>query len=175
LGAALIPRLLSSQRGTTLLETAVASAILLIMLVGLLSMAGVAAALTENHGHLAARTAEYAQDKMEQLLSLKFADEQSDTTAFPTETSGGTGLAVGGSVDPDVPVEDYTDYLDRNGTLLCPCGGEPPANWFYKRMWQVSSVSDTLKQIAVTSIVSRAAANAFAPRSTLVALKTDPF
>jgi hypothetical protein len=171
----LIRRLLTSERGTTLLETAVASAILLIMLVGLLSMAGVAAALTENHGHLSARTAEYAQDKMEQLLSLKFGDGQSDTTLFPTATAGGTGLAVGGSVDPDEPAEGYTDYLDRNGTLLCPCEGEPPVDWFYKRMWQVSSVSDTLKQITVTSVVSRAAANAFAPRSTMVALKTDPF
>ena len=171
----MIRRLVTCERGTTLLETAVASAILLIMLVGLLSMAGVAAALTENHGHLAARTAEYAQDKMEQLLSLKFGDEQSNTTLFPTATAGGTGLAVGGSVDPDEPEEGYTDYLDRNGTLLCPCEGDPPADWFYKRMWQVSSVSGTLKQITVTSIVSRAAANAFAPRSTMVALNTDPF
>jgi hypothetical protein len=71
---------LGSERGTTLLETAVASAILLIVLAGLLSMGAVATSITENDGHLAARTAESAQDKMEQLLSLKFGDEQSDTT-----------------------------------------------------------------------------------------------
>jgi hypothetical protein len=167
--------LLASERGTTLLETAFAAVILLVVLVGLLSMAGVATALTENHGHLAARTAEYAQDKMEQLLSLKFGDEQSDTTLFPTVTAGGTGLAVGGSADVEAPVVGYTDYLDRDGNLLCPCGEDPPADWFYKRVWQVTAVSATLKQVTVVSIVSRAVANAYAPRSSMVALKSDPF
>jgi len=56
----LIARLVSCERGTTLLETTIAAAILLVVLVGLLSMATVATSLTENEGHLAARTAEYA-------------------------------------------------------------------------------------------------------------------
>jgi hypothetical protein len=166
--------LFASERGTTLIETAVASVILLIMLMGLLSMAGLATTLTENHGHLAARTAEYAQDKMEQLLSLKYGDEQSDTTLFPTVTAGGTGLAIGGSVDPDAPAAGYTDYLDRDGNLLCPCD-ENPADWFYKRVWQVTAVSGTLKQVTVVSTVSRAVANAYPPRSSMTALKSDPF
>jgi hypothetical protein len=164
-----------AETGTTLIETAFASAILLVVLVGLLSMGAVATALTENHGHLSARTAEYAQDKMEQLLSLKFGDAQSNTTSFPTATSGGTGLAVGGSSDPAVPALDYTDYLDQDGKLLCPCTEEPPEHWFYKRVWQITSVSATLKEVTVSATVSRAVANAFAPKATLVALKSDPF
>jgi hypothetical protein len=168
--------LLTSERGTTLLETAVAAAILLIVLIGLLSMAALATSLTENEGHLTARTAEYAQDKMEQLLSLKFGDEQSDTTAFPTETEGGTGLAAGGSSDASEPVLGYADYLDRDGNLLCPCESvEPPDNWFYKRVWEVESLSATLKQITVTSTVAQGVANAFTPRSTMTALKASPF
>ena len=152
-----------------------AAAILLVVLVGLLSMAAVATSLTENEGHLAARTAEYAQDKMEQLLSLKFGDQQSDTTSFPTATAGGTGLAAGGSADPSAPVAGYADYLDRDGHLLCPCAAEPPADWFYKRVWKVETVSATLKQITVTSTVSLAVAQAFAPKSTMAALKSSPF
>lgn len=172
--AALTPRW-TGETGTTLIETAFASGILLVVLVGLLSMGAVATALTENHGHLSARTAEYAQDKMEQLLSLKFGDAQSNTTSFPTATSGGTGLAVGGSSDPAAPELDYTDYLDQDGKLLCPCTAEPPEHWFYKRVWHVTSVSATLKEITVSATVSRAVANAFAPKATLVALKSDPF
>jgi len=165
----------NSEHGTTLIETAFASAILLVVLVGLLSMGAVATALTENHGHLSARTAEYAQDKMEQLLSLKFGDEQSNTTSFPTATSGGTGLKAGGSADPAAPTLDYTDYLDQNGKLLCPCTDTPPDDWFYKRVWSITSVSATLKEVTVSATVSRAVANAFAPKATLVALKSDPF
>ena len=41
---------------------------------GLLSMAALATTYTENHGHLEARTTEYAQDKLEQLLTLPFTD-----------------------------------------------------------------------------------------------------
>jgi hypothetical protein len=163
------------ETGTSLIETMFACGILLVVTLGLLSLGGVAAAMTENHGHLAARTAEYAQDKMEQLLALKFGDAQSDTTSFPTLTSGGTGLAVGGSANLNAPVLHYTDYLDRDGKLLCPCTAMPPGNWFYKRAWQITALSATLKQVTVSTTVSRAVANAFAPRATLISLKSDPF
>ncbi len=52
---------------------------------------------SENRGHLAARTAEYAQDKMEQLLVLSFADDTTDTRVFPANPAGGTGIEPGGS------------------------------------------------------------------------------
>ena len=64
---------LRAERGTTLIETTIASAILLVVMVGLLSMAALATTYTENHGHLEARTTEYAQDKMEQLLGSRTA------------------------------------------------------------------------------------------------------
>ena len=63
-------RRFGSDGGVTLIETVFASAILLVVMTGLMSVMGVATALTENEGHLAARAAEYAQDKMEQLLAL---------------------------------------------------------------------------------------------------------
>ena len=99
LGAQLIARL-GSERGTTLIETAIASAILLVVMTGLLSMAALATTYTENHGHLEARTTEYAQDKMEQLLALAFPDGVSDTVTFPAGVTGGSGLATGGGTRP---------------------------------------------------------------------------
>ena len=59
---------------------------------GLLSMAALATIYTENHGHLEARTTEYAQDKMEQLLALVYTDAVTNTVVFPAATTGGTGL-----------------------------------------------------------------------------------
>ena len=142
---------------------------------GLMGMSAIATNLTENQGHLAARTTEYAQDKMEQLLALKYGDLQSDTTVFPAANSGGTGLAVGGSVNTAAPVAGYVDYLDQSGNLLVAVGVTAPAGWFYKRVWQITLPSTNLKQITVTTIVARSVGGVLRPQSTVAALKTSPF
>ena len=164
-----------SQAGLSLLETMIATALLLIMAAGLLAVGLLATTTTENQGHLTARTTEYAQDKMEQLLALAWGDQLSDTTVFPATSSGGTGLAVGGSSDPSAPVAQYVDYLDANGNLLTVTGGNPPASWFYKRVLQISSPSATLKQVTVTAVVAAGVGKGLRPQSTLSAMKTNPF
>ena len=131
-----------SERGVTLLETVVALSILLIIAMGLLPLGIVAISTTESEGHLVARVTEYSQDKMEQLLSLAYNDSVADTrarvaTPFGT-TSGGTGLAVGGSADPNAPVALYVDYLDAMGTPVDGTGTAAPAGWFYRRVWASS-------------------------------------
>src|ERR1700751_467803 len=83
----------TSQSGLSLVEALIALTVLLIAAVGVLSLGAVAMTTTENQGHLMARTAEYAQDKMEQRLALKYCDCDSDTTVVPTKTGGGQGLA----------------------------------------------------------------------------------
>lgn len=170
------PRL-SGQDGTTIIEVVIASAILVTLMAGLMSLAGLAISTTENQGHLAARTTEYAQDKMEQLLALAYADGTSDTTVFPAVTSGGTGLAVGGSANTNTPVEKYVDYLDQSGNLLVAVGITPPANWYYKRVWAVTTPAGTtdLKQITVTATVARGFGGANKAVSVLTVLKTKPF
>jgi hypothetical protein len=148
---------------------------LLVVLVGLMSAMGVAAALTENEGHLSARAAEYAQDKMEQLLALAYSDTTADTTQIPTALANGAGLAPGGSQNPATPVAKYVDYLDSDGKPLCPCSGTTvPAKWFYKRVWEISTPTGTtnLKQITVTAVVARSVANKIIPRATVTALRT---
>jgi type II secretory pathway pseudopilin PulG len=164
-----------SDAGFSLVETVIATAILLVVLVGLMSAMAMAAALTENEGHLSARAAEYAQDKMEQLLALAYSDATSDTTQIPTLAIDGAGLALGGSKDPATPVAKYVDYLDSAGKPLCPCSGTAsPANWFYKRVWEISTPagSANLKQITVTAVVARSVANKIIPRATVTALRS---
>jgi Tfp pilus assembly protein PilV len=163
-----------SERGTTLVETMVAAAILLVLLTGLLSMVGLATTYTENHGHLEARTAEYAQDKMEQLMALAYTDAVSDTAHEVTATSGGTGLAVGGSTDTSAPVAGYVDWLDKDGQHLGG-GTTAPGAWFYERVWQITSPASGIKEISVTATVKSAVGNALKPTSTVVALKASKF
>lgn len=195
----------SPQAGMTLIETMIALAVLFIVAAGLMGLAAVAIVSTENQGHLAARTAEYAQDKMEQLVSLKFEDgdgpllnDGSDTiTVTPTLncvqflvnsdcSTGGSGLAIGGTADPDCGdaghpacVNLYVDYLDLDGN---PLGGglNPPNDWFYKRVWQISAPVGTnnLKQITVAcktrSIIGPGRAGK-EPRAVLTMFKSWPF
>lgn len=171
------------EEGTSILEVVIASAILVTLMAGLMSLVGLAISTTENQGHLAARTTEYAQDKMEQLLALTYGDTTSDTRVFPAASSGGTGLAVGGSSDADAPVALYVDYLEENGDLCvagnaecgAPSGTTPPTGWFYKRVWQITQVSTDLKQVTVTATIARGFGGAMKAQSTLTVLKSKPF
>ena len=186
---------LSSERGTTLIETMIAVGMLLVVMAGLLSMASLATNYTENHGHLEARTTEYAQDKMEQLLALAYGDTTANTVLDPanlvTQLTGGSGLgaatinagAASGNVNTAAPIALYVDWLANDGT---PLGGgtAAPANWFYERVWEIKCISTVactsnpvagLKQITVTATVRTSVGRALIPKSTVVALKAAEF
>ena len=167
-----------SEHGFSLLETVMALGILLVVAAGVLPLGVIAVTTTENQGHLMARSTEYAQDKLEQLLALAYGDSTSDTRVFPATFNGGTGLAVGGNSNPAAPVAAYVDYLDIDGNVLAVGGGgDPPNNWFYQRVWQVEAPSFRLKRVTVTATVRASAAGGAGsiPRSTVTALKTFPF
>ena len=173
-----------SQNGIALLETVIALAVLLVVSVGVMSLAGVAISTTENQGHLQARTAEYAQDKMEQLLALTFCDSSTDTTVFPAVSPGGQGLAgcvdpvagtpsTGGGLNINAPVAGYVDYVDGNGNPVAAA-----ANWQYVRVWQITAPAGTtqMKQISVKCQVRNSVgARTLAPNATVVSLKSFPF
>ena|SRR5579859_1709409 len=134
------------ERGLTLIETMIAAAILLIVVVGLLNLFTVAMTTNQQQGNLATRTTEYAQDKMEQLMAINYNDTTTNTAVYPIAPAGGTGLAVGGSMTIGAPVAGYVDYLDDTGNLLAGAAGAS-----YTRQWMVtiSVISPTMKRIVV--------------------------
>jgi Tfp pilus assembly protein PilV len=175
-----------AQAGLSLIETVIALALLMVVAVTVMSLGAVALTTTENQGHLQARTAEYAQDKMEQLLALTFCDNSTDTTVYPAvPTAQGTGLSgctptippaplAGGGLNINAPVAGYVDYVDSNGN---PTGVS--ANWQYVRVWQISlpAGSTFMKEISVTCQARSAVGGkqVLVPQSTVVALKSYPF
>jgi type II secretory pathway pseudopilin PulG len=170
------PRTSAGGSGFTLLETVFALSVLLIVALGLLPLGVLATTTTENQGHLMARTTEYAQDKMEQLLSLAYGDVTSDTRVFPATTTGGSGLTPGGSADPSAPVALYVDYLDVNGSSIASSGTTPPANWYYERVWTIENAGPNLKKITVAATINSAAGSTGrVPQATLASIKTYPF
>ena len=190
----------NSQRGMTLVETMIALAVLFVMAGGMLGIGAVAMLTAENQGHLAARTAEYAQDKLEQLMSIPFANTDMDTfTVTPTVncvqflvnsacTTPNSGLTVTGTSDPACSepghgacVNNFVDYLDIGGK---PLGGgvTAPASWYYRRVWLVEDISPfgvgTLKRITVsakTRYLIGQWRSGKEPRATVVTLKSAPF
>lgn len=181
----------AEEAGFSLIETMVALSILLVVAAGVLPLGVLAFRISENHGHLAARAAEYSQDKLEQLMALSYGDSVTDTRTFPATATGGTGLAVGGSADPDTPVAGYVDYISQTGVLLTAAGSTAPADWYYQRVWRVEEVGAAdpgacpvvvsaqqicLKRITVTARVRYASQGGVTPpRVTVAALKTFPF
>jgi hypothetical protein len=182
----------------TLIETCIALAVLFVVAAGLMGLGVIAVTTTENQGHLATRTAEYAQDKMEQLMSLKYGDGDdgpgtgSDTISPDCVMylvvqdcgagSGEYGLRAGGSLDFSAPVDSYVDYLDVLGTPLGG-GAAAPDGWFYMRVWQIDD-SDTdatlpvgMKRITVSCRTNTTVTMQSGDRltSTLTTLKADPF
>lgn len=182
------------QAGTTLIETMIAIAIILICAAGVLGLAALAVTTTENQGHLMARTTEYSQDKMEQLLALAYCDATTDTTQIPSVPTGGTGLAgcpnpplspatgtggIGGSSNPSSPATGYVDYLNSSGAPITGTGGAAPASWAYIRVWQIAAGpggATQMKQITVTTRVNSAVGGkGITPQSAVTVLKSYPF
>jgi type II secretory pathway pseudopilin PulG len=184
-----------AERGTSLIETMVAVALLFIIIAGLLPVFAIGVQTTNQQADLATRTTEYAQDKMEQLLTLNainltsdgFNDGTTDTTVFPSVTDGSTGCTGSGSntcglggtmaasssvgsVPPAAAVKYFADYLDVNGNLLTSSAGA-----YYTRQWKVTTDSTaTLKTITVVATaVQGAGVRGLAPSSTLVCVKSS--
>jgi hypothetical protein len=179
----------AGEQGTSLIEVMIAAGLLMTLMAGLMAMSGLAISTTENQGHLAARATEYAQDKMEQLLALSYNDSTSDTRVFPAASTGGTGLAAGGSYNIDSPVALYVDYLDIDGNLCgstgaacaAPVGTVAPTGWFYKRVWRIdntttdATIPANLKRLTVAAATSRGFGGQTRAASYLTVLKTSPF
>ncbi|OFV95966.1 MAG: hypothetical protein A3F68_09475 [Acidobacteria bacterium RIFCSPLOWO2_12_FULL_54_10] len=184
------PSVRSREAGMTLIETSLALFVLMTASAGLMGLAAMAVITTENQGHLAARTTEYAQDKMEQLISLRYGNNTTDTADADCITFGDcpntdpdvnpTGLAEGGAIDFAAPVDYYVDYLDVNGN---PLGGgtAPPANWYYMRVWEVVDAPGgvtNLKQVTVacrTRFIVGAVNEGRIPETVISTYKTWPF
>jgi len=99
-----------SQRGSSMVETLVAAGILIVVVAGILPVFMLAIQTTYVQGDVATRVTEYAQDKMEQLLSLNkdniisdgFNDATTDTTVFPAAVNALDGTTSCTGTSPNI-------------------------------------------------------------------------
>jgi len=152
-----------------MLEVLIATVILTVVATGLLGPFAISIGLNKSQGELATRTTEYCQDKMEQLLALNYIDTTSDTTQFPTASTGGTGLSDGGGINPNSPVANYVDYVASDGTLQ----GASAAGAFYKRVWQISTAGNLKTITVVTATITNGGGAGVTPQTKVVSFLSN--
>jgi Tfp pilus assembly protein PilV len=154
-----------NESGMTLVESLIA---ILILTVGLLTLAQVLAfsiMASKTHGRDAGKATAAAQEKLEELVGLRFSDTTTDLTVSPPTSAGGTGLTAGGSVYPSNPVQGYSDYIDLTGNRISA------TNAAYTRQWQVVNNSATLKTITVSVVSNKSYQSGTAPSTVLITQK----
>ncbi|MGA3212171.1 MAG: prepilin-type N-terminal cleavage/methylation domain-containing protein [Terriglobales bacterium] len=157
------------EHGFTLIEMMIACVVFLIGSVAMLSLFFVGVQRTVGHGDQGTRCTEYAQDKVEQLMAIPFANTTYDTTVYPTCTSSCTcpeGLSAGGGVTSGSPVTCYVDYGDGNGNFSTTATGA-----VYTRQWMVANDSNTPTQIKTITVLVTPPKNISAPSTMLVVQK----
>lgn len=184
-----------SNRGVTLIETMVA---VFVALVGVFSLGNVifeATVFNKNQGTENTRATIYAQDKMENLLALDFANCAQSSTSQPAacNTTGITGsgwtqgLLSGGAATPlqvDCPASGasvgYVDYLDSAGQRIAgtSCSDMSTDAISYIRMWEVRDLASSgpaMKQITV-AVYSQSAVTAVGakPIAVLTSVLSNP-
>jgi len=146
-----------------------ATVILTIAATGVLALFGSSMMVSSTQGDHGTRTTEYAQDKMEQLMTLNFSDTASDPTQYPTAASGGHGLTAGGSINPSSPATGYVDYITGDGTPT-----QSSTNAAYIREWLVADDGNTPHQIKTITVMVQKITEAngmIIPSTTLVSQK----
>ncbi len=148
------------EAGQALVETLVASAVIVTLAAGAAQVAGMTAASIRTGGAQGMAIFLAAQ-KMEQLASLAWTYDASLQRVSDTTTSlavdppapGGTGLLPSGPIAR--AGAGHTDYLDRDGAWI-GSGANPPAGTAFVRRWSITPVAwapnDTLRlEVAVAA------------------------
>jgi type II secretory pathway pseudopilin PulG len=174
-----------TNRGVSLVETMIA------ILVAFIVMSSVGAVIfssmvaNKNQGTEVTRMTALAQEKLEQLVRLRFTDTATNTTLI-TDTGWSIGLTASTSTDlnqlaacPGGGTDNvgYVDFLDNNGQPLSgACDTAVAAGFGYQRRWKITNVSGVtgLKQITVVVYAPNAVRAAGAPPTvSLTTLKSQ--
>lgn len=123
------------QRGTTLLETLIATAICTTVVFSLAGLIAMSTQQGKNSGQSVSQATALAAQRLDRLMALTWTDVTTDS-----------GLTAGGSLTTNTT--GFVEYLDATGTLLT--GVTPPdARIFFTRRWLIADTTATTKTITV--------------------------
>ncbi|PYV29105.1 MAG: hypothetical protein DMG09_30980 [Acidobacteria bacterium] len=170
-----------AESGMSLIETLLAMVILAVGISAMIGLFTVSSTYNHEQGNVGSRASGFAEAKMEELLSLAFADSATNTAVWPPAGAGGTGLcgALGangscGGVDPATPLTNYVDYLDFQGARVSATAVDANGQLrqFYVRQWMIQAdATGNLKTITVRTTARRSLGARTAPFSVLISQK----
>lgn len=133
-----------SQRGFTLLETLIATGLIVTAAAGLAQLFALSVRFTRDAGQFGVALVA-AQDKLESLRSLTFGyDAGGEPLTDP-------GLRASSAATLSGDVERYVDWLDERGNVLGAAAGAA-----YVRRWRVSEIAgDQPETVAIDVCVYR--------------------
>ena len=137
----------SSERGVTLVETMIAVLVAFVVMASLGAVIFSAMVANKDQGTEVTRMTALAQEKVEQLSRLTYADTSTNTTLI-TDTGWSIGLTANSATDltqlsacPTGSNVGYVDFLDNTGQPLAgACSTELATAWGYQRRWQITTV-----------------------------------
>jgi len=163
-----------TNRGVSLVETMIAVLVAFIVMTSLGAVIFSSMVANKNQGAEVTRITALAQEKMEQLVRLRFTDTTTNTTLI-TDPGWSIGLTSNAATDltqlGDCPASGtanvgYVDFLDNNGQPLAgACDAVVAAGFGYQRRWKITNVSGVtgLKQITVVVYALSAVRTSAAP------------
>jgi hypothetical protein len=158
-----------SERGVSLIETMTAVSIALFSVFSMGTLIAQVAATTKNQGTETTQATIFAQDKIENLLSLNFVNCNVPSASQPASCNStgisdalwNQGLLAGGATAPEQltcpttgPNLGYVDFLDHSGVPITgtSCADVASSNIAYVRQWAITDLPSTgqpMKQITV--------------------------
>ncbi|HJU41645.1 MAG TPA: hypothetical protein VJ691_02485 [Vicinamibacterales bacterium] len=133
-----------STRGFTLLETLIATGLIVTAMAGLAQLFALSVRFTRDAGQFGVALVA-AQDKLESLRSLHFGYDDDGATVTDPGLAASPAAALAGNVN------GYVDWIDEHGNVV---GGAAGAA--YVRRWRISEVAaDEPAAIAIDVCVYR--------------------
>ena len=178
-------RIESSSRGVSMVETMIAILVAFVVMSSVGAVVFSTMVANKNQGTEVTRMTALAQEKVEQLVRLGYADTTTNTTLI-TDSGWAIGLTASAATDlnqlADCPAGGtanvgYVDFLDNEGQPLSgDCATAVAAGFGYQRRWKITNVTGVtgLKQISVVVYAPNAVrAGGATPSVSMTTLKSQ--
>jgi type II secretory pathway pseudopilin PulG len=129
-----------STRGFTLVETLIATGLLVTVIAGLAQLFALSVRFTRDSGQFGVALAA-AQDKLEALRALRFAYDEGGGIVTDARLAASPAASLSSNV------AGYMDWLDASGAALAGATGAE-----YVRRWRITVVADDEPQVMAIDV-----------------------
>ncbi len=150
-----------TQRGTSLIETMIATAICATVMVAIAALVSTSARQSKNMGSTVGQATALAAQKVDQLMTMRF-------NAAPLVCASSSC----GGLDYNSPVSGYVEYLDGTGVPVTGATSSDSLGVFFTRLWKINNSTSTTKLIEVI-VFGKGVGTSFKPSVNMACIKAQ--